>query len=803
MSEVGSAVRALRLRAGVTQDRLAERSGVSVRTIRRLENGDLPDHRLGTLTLIAAALGTTAAELGAGDAPGSAAVPAAPDVPAPFRLHGPLPEAVDALAREVRRHWRREEEHRRVRDPFTLPVRWRPLSGALVDQTANILRLAPGEPARELDLDGDLTRVAELYRRIPSGRLVVLGRPGSGKSILAIRLVLDCLETPEADGGRLPVLLDLASWTPTTSLRDWLVRQLADNHPYLARHDATGTSLAALLVDSDALLPVLDGFDELARELRAEALRELNATSTPLVLTSRAPEFAEAVREVGAPLLWAAGVELSALSTDDLAHYLPRTLRHAPAATPAEHPPATGWDSVLAHLADPHSRAGARLAEVLGTPLMTSLARTVYEGPGPDPAELVELAAHLSTVELEERLLAAYVPAVYRPRTPEPAAGHRPTPRASRPAPDAAHAQRWLGYLADHLVRTGRHDLAWWRIGHALPRRSRALVLGAVAAVCVTAATVLVNLLLSPFSPQEFALAPAEVALHGALTGLVGGTGLCAVYAFGDRAAPEPARARLRLPRGRPRLPYGRGRLPYGRSLRPRMHSQRRAPVRRLAALALGGAVLGTGLAAVLPLQLWLFADPLAAAPDPAILARGFLADTLFFTAIFSLSGIGVLGLVSALEVALDTATAATPAGLLADERARVLRLCLLVVPALTLTIALTGRLLADGLDGLLGPLAWSLPAGLAIGTIGGLAGTGAHVLGFTAWGQWVLLVRLWLPLTGRLPWDTAAFLDDAHRRGVLRRHGALYQFRHLRLRDHLARDHRERREDQGSRQRR
>jgi hypothetical protein len=59
-------------------------------------------------------------------------------------------------------------------------------------------------------------------------------------------------------------------------------------------------------------------------------------------------------------------------------------------------------------------------------------------------------------------------------------------------------------------------------------------------------------------------------------------------------------------------------------------------------------------------------------------------------------------------------------------------------------------------------------------------------VLSVTAWGQWVILSRIWLPLTGRLPWALLTFLDDAHKRGVLRQAGAVYQFRHARLQDHL-----------------
>jgi hypothetical protein len=58
--------------------------------------------------------------------------------------------------------------------------------------------------------------------------------------------------------------------------------------------------------------------------------------------------------------------------------------------------------------------------------------------------------------------------------------------------------------------------------------------------------------------------------------------------------------------------------------------------------------------------------------------------------------------------------------------------------------------------------------------------------LSLTAWGQWLAVARIWLPLHGRLPWALIAFLDDACRRGVLRRAGAVYQFRHARLQDQL-----------------
>ncbi|MEU4146084.1 hypothetical protein [Streptomyces parvulus] len=81
----------------------------------------------------------------------------------------------------------------------------------------------------------------------------------------------------------------------------------------------------------------------------------------------------------------------------------------------------------------------------------------------------------------------------------------------------------------------------------------------------------------------------------------------------------------------------------------------------------------------------------------------------------------------------------------------------------------------------------WLPQDALIIGTVGGIGGGLSYALCFTAWGQWLIFVRLLLPLQGRLPWKTDAFLKDAYRRGVLRRTGAVYQFRHIHLQHHFA----------------
>lgn len=57
---------------------------------------------------------------------------------------------------------------------------------------------------------------------------------------------------------------------------------------------------------------------------------------------------------------------------------------------------------------------------------------------------------------------------------------------------------------------------------------------------------------------------------------------------------------------------------------------------------------------------------------------------------------------------------------------------------------------------------------------------------GRTAWASY-LVAKTWLALRGDVPWRLMTFLDDARRRGVLRANGPAYQFRHVRLQEHLA----------------
>lgn len=326
----GEVLRRLRVRAGLTQDELAENSGVSERTIRRLETGNRTNPRMTTVQELAKALPLRPEELeqlfraavprnldgdqqgdqqgyrqgdqqdGAKEEPGASSTadadadanpnanPEPPTGPNPDPPYAPAtepsptpPDPAEQLAKQVAARWQREEEQRQVQDPFPLPVRWRTASQAVTDHWANILRLPARATADPLDLDGQLDEISDTYRRIPSGRLVVLGRSGSGKTILALRFVLDHLKS-RTSAEPVPVIFSVGAWNPTTlTLRDWLTAQLTRDHPGYAARGSGRESLASALVESGRILPVLDGFDEMADGLRRPALEALNATTLP------------------------------------------------------------------------------------------------------------------------------------------------------------------------------------------------------------------------------------------------------------------------------------------------------------------------------------------------------------------------------------------------------------------------------------------------------------------------------------------------------------------------------------------
>ncbi|WP_187764588.1 NACHT domain-containing protein [Saccharopolyspora spinosa] len=688
----------------------------------------------------------------------------------------------EGLAQGVQKLWQREENHRRVHDPAPLPVRWRP-TPELADHWANIRRLPVGAPAEPLALTGSIEQLTEIYRSIPSGRVVLLGPAGAGKTVLAAHLALDLLKARQPREP-VPVIVSVGSWNPrTTPLYAWLAGQLTRDHPGLAApvHKG-GPTRAAALIDAGWVLPILDGFDEIDAGLHPAALRQLNtAPKSPMVITSRVEQYTTAVH--GADVLTAAAVvELDELTQDDLADYLPRTTAGR----------RTGiWDPVLQRMrTEPHGPGPATLRHVLTNPLMVFLARTIYsDTPGHDPTELLDTNRFPTSPALQDRLLAAFIPTVYQADQPD----------STRPRWTYDRAHRYLTYLAGHLDKAGTRDLAWWQLRDTIPRWHRTLIFALADGLVFGLAFVLSGALSSAFSSVEFGFVLALGLVYGFAVAVASALTVGLTRAF-----------RSERPRGTPRSVFGgviRG-LAVGLIISAIVGlllvvELLFAKYRSVLAVGIGlGSGFLFGLAAAFVAGL---VGPRSEGPRPTrarLQTRARIVASRFAAGLAA--GLGI-GLAAAVIEALTSGLAwALQSGLSFGLPA-----ALVGGPALALAFGLEAPTDVSDVASAAQSLAWDRRNAIRkMLTVALLSGLGAwamfssyvwppvalaamflSVRATSAWIYWLILVRGWLPLTGRLPWRVQAFLTDAYQRGVLRQTGAVYQIRHARLQDHLTAD--------------
>ncbi|WP_232794082.1 toll/interleukin-1 receptor domain-containing protein [Pseudofrankia saprophytica] len=673
---------------------------------------------------------------------------------------GPLRAACDELAVEIETTWR-AESRRLGLNTGLLPVTWAPADPDLFQDWADLRNLAQDAVLRSApetwaagphELAGGPNDLDAVLRRVPTRRLVVLGEPGTGKSTLLLRALLDLLRRRRQDGGLpVPVLLRVSSWDPDIqpSFDAWLVGQIAGHATPRARSDP---GLARRLLDEGLLLLLLDGFDEIPAAHRRGALGVISHyvdVGQELILTSRAREFRDAVHPpggTGTPLTGAAGVELRPLGRAAVAAFLggasPR-----PRADPR-------WEPILRALDETPPPPAV---EALRTPLALTLARAVYAPAGGDvaggaqPAELLRRDLYPTSQAVLGRLLDGAIPAAYRPGVGEG------TPRRRRWTPE--RAESWLTFLAaqQQHAHGRRPDIAWWRLAAAVPRSDRtwlvfraAGVFWALAVVVFAVVVLAVRLAYRDFTPVlgwPFPTLLAGLAgWGGAVSGLVFGYG-GAMRSWGTRA---PARGiGWSRPRGGPRW-------------------------RRPAAVGLYGAV-----GALLP--------AIAAGTRPrAGIGLGELAGAAVAAGL-------VVGLVSwalrgvrAVE-GVAASPGAGPGPSLAADRRAFRWLAVIHGFGWVASVGLLFALWAYGWSH--GSTARSARVVTVFAVVVGLPCALGIAAGRTAYVPYAV-VRRSLARRGRLPRDLAAFLADAAERtdGLLRQVGPVYQFRHIELQRRLAR---------------
>ncbi|MDG6103829.1 hypothetical protein Daura_24080 [Dactylosporangium aurantiacum] len=702
-----------------------------------------------------------------------------------------LLDAADTLHRQITQQWGREVGVRRLRHPRPLQLRWK----SAADDLPQSLTITPGSLVDDLTGRSPAAGLVDAYRRLPHRQLVILGEPGAGKSTVAMLFVLAAAERgtePVSAQHPVPVLLTLAAWrADQESLPDWIARRMVEDYPELADAKRYGPDVCARLVAAGLVLPVLDGLDEMPTGLLPDVFDQLNDVAgvggLQTVVTCRRAEF-EAARGQVAPLRLAA-----------LAVIRPIRVADSIAFITGEQVDAARWHDVVERMrADPTGP----LATALSTPLMTALARAVYERPDTRPAELCDFG---DVAAVQRHLLDRILPTVYRPE--------------QLPAADRA-----LSFLAAHLhERLATPNLAWWHLARAVPT--------AVVVWCVAAVIAAVGAAATAYT-QPFGVGTGPDALFGAGIGLAAGTvaGLNAARGMYAPDTPPTGRRRWTALAGAAfrdglagalvvcattgwyfadrattggigllylliqLLVFGTGvgmalsvilqGLALGRGSTPNRAAPR-------AGLLLPSLASGLGMGMILGLPVGLTLGVVAGVSERDI-RSGLITGLLTALVVGSTVGLPVgVGRWFATPVEADTPL--TPRTVLRGD------LISLLVTALSCAVtagvgdALLTKVTADLTGGSLvrfGGLYTNDPYEAA--PWAGLVAFGAVLLGSGAPSVSYAVAHAWLATWRRLPWRLFEFLEDAHERAsLLRQLGAVYQFRHARLMERLADRHR------------
>lgn len=689
----------------------------------------------------------------------------------------PREELLDAATRQLaaglREQLENDAQSRGLDAPRAIPVRWRTADESLMDQWSSI-QLDP-ESVLPLHLDGGGNDIVDVFRRIPSCRLVVLGKAGAGKSVLMLRFMRSVLAENGADSSaRVPVLFALATWDPTTSpLRDWLARELADQQPSLGQRMPDGRSMARALIDGERLVYVLDGLDEMPSTLRAEAMRAMSASlrhADRALVTSRLAEYRAAVAAAG-PLAAAAAVVLEDLRPSDVQSYLPSTTGDARRGS--------RWTPVLADIdSAPTGTPQAVLREALQTPLMVNLARIVYQNPGTQPQDLLAAGG---TEQIEGILLDRYVEAAL-----DPGPGLRARRRGS-----LLRAEHYLAEIARYMFEAKTPYFRWWELANSLTVRAR-IYAGFIAGLAVTIVAVATIVLVFTLSGEPLLSTADFISNYQTIAPIIA-PGLIVGLLVGRHAHTGGV-----VKANTPLIPV-RLRRSWGRTARSRPRARTSMQTLGLA-LRLGIAVAGTTGVVIISAMLadWLPDSRGREGTGSIVIILLFaLLFTLGSFLIFTASVWAALQVGQWLEEPVKLSEVWTPIALIRSNRLTVILESLLggVAAAIFSALAAIPALLLVRL----GDLAEGDPVGLrpddlllVLPLLGYLALCAAvltiliMIFTLTAWGRFAL-ARLYYASIRRFPLRLMRFLAAAHKTGILRQTGPAFQFRHLKLRDRLA----------------
>jgi hypothetical protein len=125
--------------------------------------------------------------------------------------------------------------------------------------------------ASVLDLPAGTDTTTVFEQMGAGGTLLILGEPGSGKTISLLKLAEDLIARTEPDLRQpIPVVFNLSSWAKKAhSLEQWLVQELLEKYQ-------VSRALGKTWVETESLILLLDGLDEVKAEQRNACVQALN-----------------------------------------------------------------------------------------------------------------------------------------------------------------------------------------------------------------------------------------------------------------------------------------------------------------------------------------------------------------------------------------------------------------------------------------------------------------------------------------------------------------------------------------------
>ncbi|MFF4208070.1 hypothetical protein ACFYZE_01640 [Streptomyces sp. NPDC001796] len=434
----------------------------------------------------------------------------------------PLEATADELARVVLAQWQKEAGLRRLLAPATLPVRWqvtdRKVAGRLAGATA----------------EGGRARFTPLPGLKPVARDGLL----AGGGLLELHAVYGGLAS-----GRLLLIGPPAAGKTATAVL--LLLDALEYRALAAPQDRARIPVPVLL-SLEGWDPSLESAVEWAagrlsheytlfrgRGGRGRARRLLEEGALALFLDGL-DEVSGKVRAAMVSALEPAPCRLVLISRAREAVLTARKARLGGAVAlelqpvrpedaaaylldPLPSPPPSAWRAVTRHIvAEPDSA----VARALSNPLAIGLLRDVYPDDGPVD-ELLDETRFPSPRAVEDHLLDHAVIAAYTPRP-----GH-PRPRHS---PETA--ERTLRYLATRLSEDGTRELCWWHIPAWVDPRGRGLFVGTVIGV--------VQGVLAAYSMRPY-YGPVGTVLFGVFMALLVGAGAVRLHAGAGSRGPLPS----------------------------------------------------------------------------------------------------------------------------------------------------------------------------------------------------------------------------------------------------------------------